>query len=46
MQTAKNLGAWEQAGANLELTGRGDLVPDDVERLVPPTLEIQAGKSE
>jgi hypothetical protein len=35
MLTAKNISCWEQQGANLAITGRGDLLPQDVLAVIP-----------
>lgn len=38
MLTSPNLAAWDQRGAQLALSGRGDALPEAIERCVSPEL--------
>ena len=38
VMTAENLPEWEQQGARQDLTGRGDPLPPDLEKLIPSGL--------
>ncbi len=39
LQASEDLSSWEQKGASLDLTGRGDPVPGDLEAQIPPSLQ-------